>query len=379
MNTFQSVYQQHAWGPMLQANNKAQLVLLFGSRTLAADVEIQKKIAAQYPNAQIIGCTTSGEILDTHIYDESLCLTAVEFKSTEVEVLTVDINSDPSSAFKKLAEHFNKDHLKSLFVLSDGQMVNGTDLVNTLQNILPKDTVITGGLAGDGTNFTETILWHNSNQGHGKIIGCGFYGKNLRVGHGSMGGWDPFGPKRAVTKSFNNILYSLDNNPALELYRNYLGDHAKDLPGSALLFPLLISQNNDQPDVIRTILNINEHENSMIFAGDIPEGAFAQLMKANFERLIDGAETAAKNTSQSGLNDHKQQNGLVIMVSCVGRRLVLNQRTEEEVEAVKDTFGDTNTYTGFYSYGEISPLVKGGKCGLHNQTMTITSFFEIDE
>jgi hypothetical protein len=75
----------------------------------------------------------------------------------------------------------------------------------------------------------------------------------------------------------------------------------------------------------------------------------------------------------------KQQNGLVIMVSCVGRRLVLNQRTEEEVEAVKDTFGDTNTYTGFYSYGEISPLVKGGRCGLHNQTMTITSFFEIDE
>jgi hypothetical protein len=379
MNTFQSVYQQQSWGPNLQPNSKAQLVLLFGSRMLATNVDIQNNLAAKYPNAEIIGCTTSGEISDTRIYDESLCLTAVEFKSSEIDVFTVNITSDPSYAFKELAEHFSKPNLKSLFVISDGQMVNGTDLVNTLQDILPKDTVITGGLAGDGTNFSETILWHNTDSGHGKIIGCGFYGKNLKVGHGSMGGWDPFGPKRVVTKSYDNILYSLDHKPALELYRNYLGEHAKKLPASALLFPLLISQENDQPNVIRTILNINEHDNSMIFAGDIPEGAYAQLMKANFERLIDGAETAAKNTSLSILAEHKQQNGLVIMVSCVGRRLVLNQRAEEEVEAVKETFGESNTYTGFYSYGEISPLVKGGKCGLHNQTMTITSLFEIDE
>jgi hypothetical protein len=379
MNTFQSVYQQQVWGPELQPNDKAQLVLIFGSRTLAKSIDIQKNIASQYPNAQIIGCTTSGEISDTRIYDESLCLTAIEFKSSKIDVFTVDINSDPSSAFRRLAEHFNNSDLKSLFVLSDGQMVNGTDLVNTLQDMLPKDTVITGGLAGDGTNFSETILWHNENCGHGKIIGCGFYGDNLRVGHGSMGGWDPFGPKRMVTKSYGNILYALDDKPALELYRNYLGDHAKSLPASALLFPLLISQENDQPDVIRTILNINEHDKSMIFAGDIPEGSYAQLMKANFERLIDGAEIAAKNTALSILDEHKQQDGLLLMVSCVGRRLVLNQRTEEEVEAVKDTFGDNNTYAGFYSYGEISPLVQGGKCGLHNQTMTITSFFEIDE
>jgi hypothetical protein len=129
--------------------------------------------------------------------------------------------------------------------------------------------------------------------------------------------------------------------------------------------------------VIRTILNINKDDHSMIFAGDIPEGCYAQLMKANFDRLIDGAEIAAKNAIDSNLTE--VQNGLVIMISCVGRHLLLKQRTEEELEAVKEVFGESNRYTGFYSYGEISPLIKGGKCGLHNQTMTITSLFEIDE
>jgi len=379
MITSQHIYQDEHWAPKLQANHNTQLVLLFGGRKLAADKALRSQIASQYPNAEIIGCTTSGEILDIQIYDESLCLTAIEFNSSQVEVHTVNINNDPENASIELAEHFKQEGLKSLFVLSDGQMVNGTDLTNTLQNILPDGTIITGGLAGDGTNFSETVLWHNSDYGSGKIIGCGFYGDNLRIGHGSMGGWDPFGPKRLITKSDDNILYSLDDKPALDLYKTYLGEHAKDLPASALLFPLLITGNQDKPEVIRTILNINKDDHSMIFAGDIPEGCYAQLMKANFDRLIDGAETAAKNAINSSLSEHQQKNGLVIMISCVGRRLLLKQRTEEELEAVKETFGESNLYTGFYSYGEISPLIKGGKCGLHNQTMTITSLFEIDE
>jgi hypothetical protein len=377
MITYQSIYQDKHWTPKIEANLNVQLVLLFGGRKLAADQAIRNHIASQYPNADIIGCTTAGEVIDVQVFDESLCLTAIEFNSSKVEVHTVNINNDPANAPKELADFFQKEGLKSFFVLSDGQMINGTDLTNTLQNLLPEDTIITGGLAGDGTDFSETILWHNSDYGSGKIIGCGFYGEQLRVNHGSMGGWDPFGPKRLITRSQDNILYSLDDKPALDLYKTYLGEHAKDLPASALLFPLLITGNQDNPKVIRTILNINKDDHSMIFAGDIPEGCYAQLMKTNFERLIDGAEIAAKNTIDSSVTEVK--NGLAIMISCVGRRLLLKQRTEEELEAVKEVFGESNHYTGFYSYGEISPLIKGGKCGLHNQTMTITSLFEIDE
>ena len=111
----------------------------------------------------------------------------------------------------------------------------------------------------------------------------------------------------------------------------------------------------------------------MTFAGDIPEGSYARLMKANFDRLIDGAAEAAK-MSLDILGSFKPE--LVILISCVGRKLILKQRIEEEIEGVRDVLGNDACYTGFYSYGEISPSAGGAKCELHNQTMTITAFAE---
>ena len=108
----------------------------------------------------------------------------------------------------------------------------------------------------------------------------------------------------------------------------------------------------------------------MTFAGDIPQGATARLMKANFDRLIEGAQGAAEK-STSIIPD------LAILISCVGRKLVLKDRTEEELESVRRIFGNKTVLTGFYSYGEISPFTPNSKCELHNQTMTITTLSEI--
>jgi len=111
----------------------------------------------------------------------------------------------------------------------------------------------------------------------------------------------------------------------------------------------------------------------MTFAGDIAEGATAQLMKANFDKLIDASVDAAESSSEllDGSNAE-----LAILVSCVGRKLVLGQRIEEEVEEVREVLGNGPAITGFYSYGEVSPIVKSMNCELHNQTMTITTFSE---
>lgn len=374
MNTYQNIYQNGAWRSPLAAQD-AQLVLLFGDRELAKNNDIRDQIRTAYPSAEVIGCTTSGEILGDEIFDDSLCLTAINFSSAKVSVKRVMLDSQSiTEAATTLAEQLPSDDLKYVLVLSDGQKVNGTELIKGLENALPAGVCITGGLAGDGTRFQETMVWYNDEAHSGQIVACGFYGENLEVGHGSMGGWDTFGPERRITRSTANILYSLDEKPALELYKSYLGDHAKDLPSSALLFPLMVKPENEQDSVIRTILNISDEDNSMTFAGDVPEGATAQLMRANFDRLIDGAEGAA----ETALKRHKQhqEHGLALLISCVGRRLVLNQRVEEELESVKDVLGDSWGYTGFYSYGEISPVVDGKACALHNQTMTITTLYE---
>jgi hypothetical protein len=237
---------------------------------------------------------------------------------------------------------------------------------------LPGDVSITGGLSGDGAMFKETyVLWDDEPE-KDSVAAIGFYGNRLRVGYASLGGWDPFGPERLITRSQGNILYELDGKSALALYKKYLGEHAKGLPSTGLLFPLSVRAREGERGVVRTILSVNEKDQSMIFAGDVPEGAYARLMKANFDRLIDGAVEAAK-TSLDLIAAPPQ---LAILISCVGRKLILKQRIEEELEGVRDILGAQVTISGFYSYGEISPFTKNAQCELHNQTMTITAFSE---
>jgi hypothetical protein len=260
-----------------------------------------------------------------------------------------------------------------VFVLSDGLKVNGSDLVNGLSRHLPGNVSITGGLSGDGECFKETLVLWDEPPEVGTVAALGFYGTNLKVGYGSLGGWDPFGPERLITRSRDNVLYELDGKSALDLYKQYLGEHAKDLPATGLLFPLSLRAQMGETAVVRTILSINEEEKSMTFAGDVPQGAYARLMKANFDRLIDGSVGAAKTCYEAiGC----QSPDLAILISCVGRKLVLKQRVEEEIEGVRDVLGDRTVLTGFYSYGEISPFSVSGKCELHNQTMTITTLSE---
>lgn len=273
-----------------------------------------------------------------------------------------------------LANMLVHNDLIHVLVLSDGLSVNGTELVNGLKENLPSSVIITGGLSGDGDRFSTTLVYADSPAEAGKVAVIGFYGKRLKIGYGSLGGWDPFGPDRLITKSNDNVLYELDGQSALELYKKYLGEHADGLPATGLLFPLMIRAKNEHEDgLVRTILSVDENEKTMTFAGDLPEGHYAQLMKANFDRLIDGASGAAQS-SYNKLGSSTPE--FALLISCVGRKLVLKQRVEEEVESVRDVLGDKAVLTGFYSYGEISPYAVTGNCELHNQTMTITTFSE---
>jgi hypothetical protein len=272
-----------------------------------------------------------------------------------------------------LAEALLKDDLVHVFLLSDGLKINGSDLVRGLTSRLPTHVSVTGGLAGDGARFSETYVVWNGRPERDIVAAIGFYGSRLKVGYGSFGGWDPFGPERLVTRARGNVLYEMDGKSALGLYKTYLGDQAKDLPASGLLFPLSLHIGKNDRPVVRTLLSINEADQSMTFAGDVPEGMFARLMKANFDRLIDGAVEAAK-LSYAILDS--QSPDLAILISCVGRKLILKQRIEEEVEGVREILGAQTPLAGFYSYGELCPFTRGARCDLHNQTMTITALSE---
>jgi hypothetical protein len=369
--------EEKGWAPELKGivNEAVQLVLLFGATRLLKDLTYIHDIKAAYPKAHLFGCSTAGEIYITQVTDDSLVITAVSLESTRIKGAQVKISSsiDSLRAGEVLARSLEKDDLVHVIVLSDGINVNGSDLSRGLTINLPEGVSITGGLAGDGERFQETLAFWDDIPARDTISVLGLYGKNLKVGYGSLGGWDPFGPERLITRSKGNILYELDGKSALDLYKRYLGEHAKNLPASGLLFPLSLRTKEGENGVVRTILSVNEEDQSMTFAGDIPEGAYARLMKANFDRLIDGAIGAAKE-SYKAIGSFSPE--LAILISCVGRKMILKQRTEEEVEGIRDVLGDKTVLTGFYSYGEICPFTQSTKCELYNQTMTITILSE---
>ena len=367
--------KEHGWQTLRsdKTDKAFNLVLAFGSPEVLTEQEYNT-IREKYADADIIMSSTAGEIIDTQVCDHTISLTAICLEKTIVKTAIIDIIDSRNSfdAGQSLGKTLDPSSLKNVLIISDGQKVNGSDLVLGLQESLPANTIITGGLAGDGARFQSTLVGLNNAPSEGKIVAIGFYGEALSVTYGSVGGWDVFGPERLITKSDANVLYELDGKPALDIYKLYLGDYANELPGSGLLFPLSIRMSDSGHSVVRTILGINEEHKSLTFAGNMPVGTYAQLMKASFDGLIEGASDAAQNSIQNG----KEQPDLAILISCVGRKLVLDQRIEEEVEVIRAIYGSETAITGFYSYGEISPSLNSVKCDLHNQTMTITTLTE---
>ena len=353
--------------------DKAQLVLAFGDSAKIVLPEQLEYLRQSYPNAAIAFASTSGEIASNNVYDHSIVSLAIWFEKSTVKTIETDVREHNSSfeAGKFLRDAFPDKDLKSIFVLSDGTLVNGSELVKGLNHSEANEVLITGGLAGDADRFQQTFAGLNTIPQPGKIVAIGFYGEALQIGSGSLGGWDEF--ERVITGSDKNILHAIDHKNALELYKEYLGPFKNELPGSALLFPLSISGENQEQKLVRTILSIDEASGTMTFAGNMPVGSKVRLMKANLDKIIDASANVAKQ-----ILDKQDAPEVAILISCVGRKLILRDRAYEEIVAARQIMGEDVIISGFYSYGEISPATDLTlACELHNQTMTITTFREI--
>ena len=371
------LYESGKWNNELDVslNSKNTLVICYGSSNFSNIENGFKEIVNKFPNSIIVGNSTSGEIYQDELYENSLSVAIIKFEKTQIKLSAVSVDSTDASfdTGKEISKQLQSPDLKSIFILSDGLNVNGSQLTKGINSSISDDVVVTGGLAGDDARFEQTWVIANNKPTSKIVTAIGFYGENINVAHGSQGGWSKFGIDRVVTSSKANVLYELDNKPALEVYKTYLGESAKDLPSSGLLYPLMIEENNTLNETkVRTILAVDEEEQSITFAGDIPTGSKAMFMKASFSELIDGASDAASKVT---LQNHKDQQAINIAISCVGRKLVLGQKTEDEIEAVFEGFNDSVAQIGYYSYGEISPLTSG-LCDLHNQTMTLTLIWE---
>jgi hypothetical protein len=351
------------------------LVLVFGNRFLLEDSDVIDSIRVEFPYEHIVFGSTAGEIVGCNVHDNSISVTAIEFEKSSFIVERkniLDYDKNAKALGEALYDKIPKENLKHLFVLSEGSFVNGSSLIKGLENDIDGEVSITGGMCADDARFEKTVSSYKENPKVGEVVLIGFYGETLEISYASFGGWIPFGPERIITKSEANILYEIDGQPALDLYKNYLGAKASELPQASLLYPLNVTPTDKKEPVVRTILNINNEDQSMILAGDVPINSRVQLMMAS----IDGIATGAQDAAKFAMKNRKNKPEIAILVSCIGRKLVMNQRVEEEVEQVREIIGENTPMTGFYSYGEMAPFNESTSCELHNQTMTLTLISE---
>lgn len=349
------------------------LVLAFGALPFFESPQLADTLSCLAPHAVVAGCSTGGEIAADRVHDGSCVVTAIRFERTRVAAASTILGGmcDSCAAGERLAAELAAEDLAAILLFSTGVAVNGSALVRGLRAGVPRYVAISGGLAADAGAFQRTWTLDAHGAADNRVVAVGLYGKDIRAGCGSFAGWEPFGPARQVTRCEDNVLFELDGRRALDIYKSYLGEYARGLPRSGLLFPFeMLGPEQERTGVYRTMIGMNEEDGSLVLAGDIESGSYLTLMHASADKLIGGALLAALE-AKDWYGGQADGGGLALLVSCVGRKLVMGDRIDEEVEAVAGILGSGTAIAGFYSNGEISSASSRGGSRLNNQTMTV--------
>jgi hypothetical protein len=371
MNTKQYHFSDNQWLDCLspKPDNLANLVWVISAKSLVHINDISYKVLSNiYPNAHIVISTSAGEIYSDLVYEHSICVNVITFDKATIRTVskTIDRHNQEDIA-QQLTQELLADDLQFVFILSDGLITNGHALLAGVNKVLPKNVHASGGMSGDDGLFKETLIGLNQAPKPNQLVIIGFYGKTLKVSSSAESGKNPFGKKRKITQSKENIIYTIDNEPALELYKRYLGDLSKDLPASGLSYPLQVQDKDNNRWLIRSLLDVDWQNGSITLAGNVPANSELYLMHANNQNLVEGASTAIKRCIES-FNDQPQ---LAIVVSCVGRKNAMKKWIEDELTPIRNEIGDTQMI-GFYSYGEFASHQTHQECQLFNETLCVT-------
>jgi len=340
-------------------------LLVLGPRAALEDGATVALLTERWPEASLIGCTTAGEVTSAGAADGALVVTALSFAHARTKVAATRLGDDHREAGRRLADALAGDDLRALSILSEGLHTHVQDLLQGLQERLPADVVVGGGLAGDGDAFETTGVLTSAGYLPDHAAALAFYGPSIIARCASASGWHPFGLERRVTRSSGSVVFEIDDARALDVYSRYLGDEAERLPSSGLVYPVAVSLGDEA--VIRSLSAIDRDTGALSFFGDIPEGSHIRLMHASNGELVAGA---AQSADRVGLPDDRAPD-IAFLFSCAGRKAVLGTATDLEVAAVQERLPAGTPLAGFYTYGEIGVFGGTGPCEHHNQTMTV--------
>ena len=228
--------------PALDSNQT--LVLVFGAPSYRDAGNVVGDLARDYPKSHVVGCSTSGEIFDTSLSDDTLSVAVAAFEGAGARNASASVRSaaDSFAAGQSIANELFDKELRGVLVLSDGLNVNGSELIKGLNTVLPESVVVTGGLAGDGARFQATWVISEGRPQSNLVTAVGFYGDRVQIGHGSKGGSGHLRPRATGDEVQQQCPLRTRRQAGVDLYKSYLGDRASELPASGLLFPLALRQ-----------------------------------------------------------------------------------------------------------------------------------------
>lgn len=323
--------------------------------------------------ANLGGCTTDGEISDVGLSSGSAVLAGIATDRIDFHLSVAEnLSQGSESVGKKLARGL-PESTRYIQLFSDGITGNGCAILRGVSSVLGEDVPVSGGTAGDDGKFQRTWQFAGKKILTDAAVAIGFSG-DFKLGTGVRSGWTPIGLSKKVTRASGNILYELNGEPALKVFERFLGKHANKLPEIGVEYPLgLVGRWGDVGEedyyLLRATMSVNRKEGSIIFAGEIPEGAMVKLTCGDISSVLQASKKAAQ-LATTDLGDARAV--VIFFYSCMARKIVLGRRTREEIELVREAIGPELPVVGFYTYGEYSRVRCNSPSFLHNETVTVS-------
>ena len=326
---------------------------------------VLQRIVEAFPEIQLIGGTTDGELSSVLGFEQD-SMALMVFCSDDVAIgagIGCGVSGDAIAAAQSAvaqAKAAHQDEIRFCISLPESLTIGGVLILDSLKQALGDQIPVFGGLTADQWRSKQTYQFFQT-EVHTDAVPILLFSGPILFSHGIASGWKPIGKPGRVTKAKKNVVYEIDDRPALAFYHRYLGA----LPPSSE-YPLALFDADSDRHFMRAPSGIYDQSlGSIHFFGDVPLHSVVQITETTRDDII----SASKLSTLQALEHYPGQNpAAALFFSCASRRQILGSRTGEEYEQVRDCLKQALPSCGFYTNGEIAPLQQKGMPYFHNET-----------